>query len=201
MYLSRKYPTLTEAFEILGPISIDVRDEVPVAEALTRIVIGQMLSAKAATSIYQRVEQANCLGGHDGSWRLEPETLVSCGLSQRKVRAIKEFGNSYDADPEYFEAWRHLKFNELAKLVSGHWGMSMWTADMLAIFYFGFPDVFPTGDSSINRAIENLQAIKLIPKQFNPMAASPYRTYLSLYFWKLIDTKLLASLTTRCLTD
>ena len=195
VHLCRIYPALADTLRTIGPLTIDVHEDILVAEALTSIVIGQMLSTKAARSIYRRIKDASRQGGYEGSWKLDPETLASFGLSRRKVRTIKEFGHMYDSDPESFEAWRYLAHDELTKLVSNHWGLSKWSADMLAIFYFGLPDVFPIADRTINCAIDNLQAANFIPKHFDSANASPYRTYFSLYLWKMVDTKLLAFLT------
>ena len=186
-HLIQAYPTLSHLFQTVGPLALCPRHNVPVAEALVRIIIGQMLSRFAAASIYRRARTEAQNTGCRGTWELDREVLYSLGISARKVRAIKTFGNKYDADPKFFEAWRHLPYKKLREVVSQFWGIGSWSADILAIFYFGNPDVLPGTDKSICRAVELLQANEVLPTRFDPNLATPYRSYLALYLWHILD--------------
>ena len=59
---------------------------------------------------------------------------------------------------------------------------------MLLIFYFGYEDLYPEGDGSIKRIIESFETkgIKIIPEN-----SAPYRSYLALYLWEILDLGLL----------
>jgi DNA-3-methyladenine glycosylase II len=190
IHLGNVFPGLEPLFEETGPVELSPNREILVAEAVTKIVVGQMLSKEAAASIYQRIETARDQYAHAGSWKLDSDVLKACGLSGRKVRTIKEFGSQYDTEMAVFEAWRNLPYSELVKMVSSHWGLSQWSADMLAIFYFGLEDVFPKSDGTIVRAIKMLQSTQN-GLNINSKAAKPFRTYLSLYLWRMIDLKIL----------
>ncbi|MDP6263376.1 MAG: hypothetical protein QGI42_06710 [Rhodospirillales bacterium] len=192
-HLDKTYPVLREAFDVLGPVNLPPRDGVPIGEAVTRIVIGQMLSRDAALSIYRRVTAARDERGLAGSWQLDEETLVSLGFSRRKARTIREFADRYQVAPASYERWRTLDYDTLCREVSAFWGMSAWSADMLAIFYFGQPDVFPIADGTIKRAVTLIEKQILGGRKFEPMRARPYRTFLSLYLWKAVDTGYLAN--------
>jgi DNA-3-methyladenine glycosylase II len=136
-HLSDAYPALAPTFDALGSVELPHNKTILVAEAITRIVIGQMLSRQAAQSIYGRVEQKKKERGLEGSWHLDIDDLVVQGVSTRKARTIKEFGERYDRNPEIYEAWRCLKHEEIREKVSENWGLSTWSADILSIFYFG----------------------------------------------------------------
>ena len=55
---------------------------------------------------------------------------------------------------------------------------------MLAIFYFGFEDVYPLNDGSIKRVTNLLEQRGI---KFEPEKAAPYRSYLALYLWAILD--------------
>lgn len=89
-HLRRVYPFLSPLLDHVGEVAIPVRVPVPVEDAVVKIVIGQMLSGKAARSIHERALLA-CDRGGCRAWELPDETLRAAGLSGRKVRTIREF--------------------------------------------------------------------------------------------------------------
>ena len=181
-------PELIPTFSSLGSVELPNNQAISVAEAITRIIIGQMLSKHAAQSIYNRVEEKKQKRGLKGSWQLSIDELIAQGVSSRKVKAIKRFGKQYDKSPHLFEAWRHLQHKEVREEVSAYWGLSTWSADILSIFYFGFEDVYPENDGSIKRVTRLLEQKGIT---FNPEQAAPYRSYLALYLWAILDQKLI----------
>lgn len=188
--LKAVYPTLGELLAQVPTLPDLEQQRMPVAEAVTKIVIGQMLSRAAADTIYERIAAARKHQGLEGSWQLSEAELLRCGLSRRKVRTIHEFGVSYECDPASIEAWRGLEYPELSAVVSGHWGLSQWSADMLAIFYFAKPDVFPETDGTITRVRRILEEEHL-KGPLEPNLARPFRTSLTRHMWALLDTGVL----------
>ncbi len=112
--------------------------------------------------------------------------LLDCGLSRQKVRTIREFAVCYVHNPSKFEAWRTLDCLKLRAAVSEHWGLSQWSADMLAIFYFEMPDVFPENDGAIIRVRKTLEERYLLGP-LEPERARPFRTLLARYMWAVLD--------------
>jgi DNA-3-methyladenine glycosylase II len=158
-----------------------------VADAVIRHIVGQMLSAKAAATIHRRVllasEAFKCR-----PWHLEDSQLRECGLSRRKTRAIREFGLAYDTRADEIELWRSLPYPSLQQEIRAFWGISDWTAAMLAIFHFGHCDVLPLKDSSISRVIALIESRFLSGKgSFDPRPASPFGTHLAMIFWASLD--------------
>lgn len=186
-HLLNEYPELSEVFNRIGPLPANQPESLPVAEAICKIVVGQMLSGKAATSIYARLVTKASHNQLDGCWLLPTAELLDAGLSRRKARTIEEFAAAYKTAPEYFERWRALQHEELCREVSDFWGLSQWSADMLGIFYFANPDVFPVNDGSITRAIE-LATQRYGLSGFNPERAAPYRSFLARYLWAGLDS-------------
>lgn len=69
--------------------------------------------------------------------------------------------------------------------VRKHWGLSDWTAEMLAIFHFGHGDVFPSADGTIKRAVGLVR--NHIDPDSDPELARPHRTTLAHALWASID--------------
>jgi len=185
-HLRAAYPPLCGLLEQVSPLSDLIPQSLPVAEAVTKIVVGQMLSRAAADTIYARLAALRGRYGLEGCWQLAESDLLGCGLSRRKVRTVREFAACYERDPARFEAWRELEYPELSVAVAGHWGLSQWSADMLAIFYFAKPDVFPETDGTIIRVRRILEDHHL-PTPLDPELARPFRTSLARYMWAFLD--------------
>ncbi len=186
-HLHRAYLPLKPFFASVGSVSLPAPSHIPVADAVILHIIGQMLSAKAAITIHRRLlsasEDFTCR-----PWHLDDYQLKECGLSRRKSRAIREFGMVYDSRPEDIELWRSLSFPSLLQEVRKFWGLSDWTASMLAIFHFGHHDVFPLSDGSITRVVALIEKRFLRGKgSFDPNLASPFGTQLAMIFWASID--------------
>jgi DNA-3-methyladenine glycosylase II len=181
-------PQIRPMLDYLGPIELPQPSLVSIPEAVVKIVIGQMLSNSAARAIYSRVSKATESAGTIGSWLLQDDVLLSCGLSKRKVRTIREFSEAYNGNAAMIEVWPSLEYEELVEEVSRFWGLSIWTADMLAIFHFGHGDVFPASDGSIKRAMEQAGiTFGIDENDWRIGSLSPHRTYFSLCLWKSID--------------
>lgn len=183
-------PAFIELIEHCGVVTLPKNRYVSLPVAITSIVVGQMLSGKVARVITSRIESCLQPEAATNSWELSEQQLRATGISNRKVRTLKEFGKVYDANPESVEAWRHLPYSALLAEVTAIWGLGEWSASMMAIFHFCHEDVFPESDATLQRALillhpdypEKRDAV------FNADFASPYRSYLALYLWAAIDT-------------
>jgi DNA-3-methyladenine glycosylase II len=186
VHLGGAYPVMQDFFQRVGDIDKPILPRLNLCQAVSRVITGQMLSAKAANSIFSRLERKAKACGLPNVTELPLRSLRACGLSLRKAKAIRNFGLSYRADPAKYKCWPRLAFEDLLAAVSAHWGMSNWTAEMLAIFYFGHSDVFPTADGTIKKAVKYLEQT-VINQPFEPNLAKPYRTVLALYLWASVD--------------
>ncbi len=87
------------------------------------------------------------------TYLLPEHELRSAGLSSRKATAIANFGEQFCSKPERFEAWAFASYEDLRDDVSKIWGLSDWSAAILALFHFGHADVWPAADGSLQRAV------------------------------------------------
>ena len=80
-----------------------------------------------------------------------------------------------------------LDHEERTHCLTEIWGVGQWTADMMGIFYFGDPDIWPDGDTTARKNLERLTSRRR--KTVRTAARfAPYRSYLALYMWHQADT-------------
>ena len=188
-FLQAQYPSHARVLDKVATIPRLRRRDMALPEAVVRVVTGQMLSSKAAQSIYQRVRSKASELELDGSWLLDYESLRSCGLSGSKARTVCEFSARIGTNAGALDYWYALSAEELADDIESHKGMGAWTASIIALFYVGHEDVFPYADGSIQRAIGLLEGKGRSKKhRIDPELAAPYRSYLALYLWRALDT-------------
>ncbi|MBE7381197.1 MAG: DNA-3-methyladenine glycosylase 2 family protein [Leptolyngbya sp. SIO1E4] len=180
-------PTLADAIAHAGPIELVTYREAPLSERLCRAIAGQQLSVKAAASIWGRVvaSAAECsLIEHFAA--AEPETLRACGLSAAKVKAIRAIAAATLAGELDADVLGRLETGDRTQRLTAIWGVGQWTADMINIFYFGDPDIWPEGDTTARKTLERLTS----PRRKTIRTAArfaPYRSYLALYMWQQAD--------------
>lgn len=187
-------PSLEAAIESVGPVRMTVRSDMPLPLYLSRSVVGQQLSGKAARTIWARVE-SHCvergLSLGETITRDGLQWLRACGVSASKSRAIAAI---YDARDQGL-----LETTELAGMshearsaqVGSIWGIGQWTCDMLSMFYFAEADVWPRADTSANRELSGFITSDGFPGEAWEVARrfSPYRSYLALYMWRIADSR------------
>ena len=181
---------LADAIARAGPMELNPRQDLPVPERLCRAIAGQQLSVKAAETIWGRV--ANRVADRsliDYVAEVNPEALRTCGLSAAKskaMRAVALAARSGQLDAEELSLLAH---GDRTKRLTSIWGVGQWTADMMGIFYFGDPDIWPEGDITARKTLERLTS----PRRKTIRTAArfaPHRSYLALYMWQQADAPL-----------
>ena len=178
---------LARAIERAGPLELPNRADLPLAEYLCRAIAGQQLSVKAARTIWGRVEasaEGRPLLGHfhEGN----AELLRTCGLSGAKTKSMIAIAAAARDGALDAEEMRALTTPERAARLTAVWGVGQWTADMLNIFWFGDPDVWPDGDVAARKTLQRLTS----PRRKSVRTAerfAPHRSYLALYMWTHCD--------------
>ncbi len=180
------HPNLGEAVSAAGPLAPLEPPRLGLAEALCRAVVGQQLSTRAARAIWHRLTAA---AGDDLQAHLQCATqadLRACGLSAAKVcalGAIQAAQAAGELDPARLAG---MDPRTRAGALTTIRGVGPWTADMMALFWFRDPDVWPGGDLAVRRTLQRLTA----PEQPADEAAArfaPHRSLLARYLWRIAD--------------
>jgi DNA-3-methyladenine glycosylase II len=192
-YLVAQYPEISDVLTQSATISKIRPRDMKLPEAFVRVIAGQMLSTKAAQTIYQRIKDKAVDHGLPGSWLLDDRSLRSCGLSTSKAQAVCAFGKSIGDNANGLDHWYKLDPDDLMNEIKSYKGMGDWSAAILALFYIGHEDIFPQGDGSLQRAVAIIESQHLDrhSRPFKVDKAAPYRSYLALYLWHALDNKIL----------
>ncbi|MEL6365181.1 MAG: DNA-3-methyladenine glycosylase 2 family protein [Pseudomonadota bacterium] len=180
-------PTLAEAIAARGPQRLKRRDDGPLADYLCRAVAGQQLSVVAARTIWGRVE-ALCAKRPLGAVLAEVEEadLRGCGLSAAKCRAVRTIAEAGRAGALEARALAPLTSEERKARLTALKGVGPWTADMINMFYFADPDIWPDGDVAARKTLERLTSRRRKTVRTAELFA-PHRSYLALYMWSVAD--------------
>jgi DNA-3-methyladenine glycosylase II len=181
-------PDLAKRIRALGPLVIPEREDRGPAHFLSRAVVGQQLSTKVARVIWSRVEEAAGTSGVPDFFTLKStDRLRACGVSNGKIKALNAIREAQAAGLLEAKHLRGLDHPTRAEHLTAIHGVGPWTADMVSIFYCRDPDVWPDGDGAVIRAFRPYIGRKKTARAAAPFA--PYRTYLALYMWRLLDAQ------------
>ncbi|MGH8080222.1 MAG: DNA-3-methyladenine glycosylase family protein [Lysobacter sp.] len=179
-----------------GPIPTDPRWRKPFdpVDSLARAILFQQLSGKAASTIVGRVESAI------GSQRLhfhtlgrcDDATLRGCGVSGNKVLALRDLAVR-EARGEIPDLRRmaHMDNDAIIAALVPIRGIGRWTVEMMLMSRLGRPDILPIDDLGIRKGAQRVDKLEAMPapKVLAELGErwGPYRSYASLYLWRIAD--------------
>ncbi|MFC3816012.1 DNA-3-methyladenine glycosylase family protein [Lysobacter sp. GCM10012299] len=180
----------------IGPLAPDPRwrKSFDPVDALARAILYQQLSGKAAATIVGRVEAAiNSTRFHcDTLGRIDDAALRACGVSGNKSLALRDLA-AREARGEIPDLRRMSVMDNdaiIAALVPVR-GIGRWTVEMMLMFRLGRPDVLPVDDLGIRKGAQSVDGLDAMPSPKELAAIGerwgPFRTYASLYLWKIAD--------------
>ena len=160
--------------------------------SLCKSIIGQQISVAAANSVFLKFKN-KCKG------KISPKTINSlnfqslkaCGLSRQKVRGIKELAKKYlnkSFNPQLIEK---MSDEEAIEYLSELRQIGKWSAEMILLFTFNRPNIWPIQDIGLLRAISNNYKKKYFPPELFVTKLykkfSPYCSVATWYLWRSID--------------
>lgn len=181
--------TLLDSFEIE-----DWTPETNYFKSLTRTIIYQQLSGKAASTISNRFISLY----HGKNYptpadilNTDHEILRSVGLSNAKAKYIKNIAQAFLDGTVDHQNLVNLSDEEIMEQLIAIKGVGPWTAQMFLMFTLNRPDVFPPGDLGVQKGFQQYFKLKKLPSpkimEKRAKKWKPYRTVASLYFWKVVD--------------
>jgi DNA-3-methyladenine glycosylase II len=169
-------------------------------DALARAILFQQLSGKAASTIVGRVEAAidSRRLHHDTLARIDDVALRACGVSANKALALRDLAAREAAGQ--IPDLRRMSCMDVDEIVSALVpirGIGRWTVEMMLMFRLGRPDVLPVDDLGVRKGAQQVDRLAAMPTPRELAARGerwgPYRTYASLYLWKIADLGAAAS--------
>ena len=183
--LKSQDPHLHHLFELVPEVTVQYADND--FHFLVFSIIGQQLSTKVVTILYQRLE--------DHLKEILPETISNAsfdalralGLSKQKITYIKNLATYFMTSRSYFNT---LSSNEKTQALLSIKGIGPWTVDMYKMFVLREDNHFSYGDLGLIRALEHVyqkpiktpEDIKKATKRW-----SPYQSIVCHFLWKYWD--------------
>jgi len=160
--------------------------------SLCRTIVGQQISTKAADSIWSKFEK-KC------KKNIKPKTVLKIssrdlkrvGLSRQKVSYLKNIAKAFKNKSFDIKKIKKMNDDEAISYITKLKGLGVWSAEMFLMFNLNRPDVFPTKDIGLLRAISKNYKTSYPPRKefLNKISKlhSGYRTVATWYFWRSID--------------
>ena len=162
--------------------------------SLCKSIIGQQISVAAASSVFAKFQDV-CKG------KINPKTvnkisyskLKKCGLSRQKVKGIKELSIKFLNKSFNPKIINKMSDEEAIIYLSKLRQIGRWSAEMILLFTFNRPNIWPVQDIGLLRAISNNYKKKYLPpvKFINVLKKrfDPYCSVATWYLWRSIDNE------------
>ena len=190
--LARRDPVLRDLMRAQGPCGLAARLHTNPFKALTRAIVGQQLSAKAAATIFSRFEglydafptPAQVLATSD-------ERLRAVGLSSQKLGYLRDLCRRIEEGQLPLDVLERMEDEAVIEALTQVKGVGRWTAEMFLIFRLQRPDVLPLGDLGIARAVQRAYKLRKAPSPDRLTrigeAWRPYRSVACWYLWASLN--------------
>ena len=162
--------------------------------SLTRSIISQQISVSAADSVFSKFEK-KCRGKINPKIvsKLSITDLRRCGLSRMKALGIKSLADKILDKSFTPKLIKQMSDEEAISYLSSLRQIGRWSSEMVLIFFYNRPNIWPVQDIGLLRAISNNYKKKYLPpKSFvNKLQKkfSPYCTLAVMALWYSVDNE------------
>ena len=160
-------------------------------QALSRSIVGQQISTKAAQSIWLRFAAAAsemkpaCVVG------LPVEVMRGCGLSAAKTLYLKDLAAHFDTGAVKPRRWARMDDESIIEDLVRVKGVGRWTAEMFLMFHLLRPNVLPVDDLGLRRAMERAynKGDPLTRDEMRELGRcwSPWSLVATWYLWRSLE--------------
>ena len=158
---------------------------------LSRSIVGQQISVKAAQSVWDRLEIKVKQINPTQIKKIHTNSLKSVGLSRQKVSYLKNLAEAYIENKIKFNSWMRMNDEEIIQDLIQVKGIGRWTAEMFLIFNLCRADVFPLDDIGMIKGLCKIYKLEY-PIDRNKVLIlgnkwRPYRSVATWYLWRSLD--------------
>ena len=160
--------------------------------SLCKSIIGQQISVAAANSVFLKFKKKckNKITAKVVS-KLTTSQLKSCGLSRQKVKGIKSLAQQVLKRKFNPKLISKMSDEEAIIYLSQLRQIGRWSAEMILLFTYNRPNIWPIQDIGLLRAISKNYKKKYLPPEsyvnLLKKKFSPYCSVATWYLWRSID--------------
>lgn len=166
---------------------------------LARSVVGQQVSVKAATAVWERLvalcgtdpQDTRAPLSLDAAVALTKDQLKGIGLSARKVEYVQDLALHFHEGKVHVAQWEGMDDEAIIEELIDIRGIGRWTAEMFLIFHLMRPNVLPLDDAGLIKAISQNyfsgEPVSRAEARDIAEAWAPYRTVGTWYLWRSLD--------------
>lgn len=155
-------------------------------DAIVSTIIGQLISVKAADSIYARYLDA--YPSYQAVAKDSIENLKQIGLTNNKAKAIHAIATKIKLEELNLAFLDTLDDADLINALVALPGIGDWSARMIALHGYGRMDMTSYADVALRRGLVTWYQLDSIDEsQYNQLLSpyAPYRSIISIYLWKI----------------
>lgn len=164
--------------------------------SLSRNIIGQQLSGKAAASIYKKF--INIIGSPKYTPKhiadITHDKLRSAGLSNAKANYVRGLSEAMINKTLQLDKIDEMADKEVISHLTQIKGIGEWTAEMFLMFTLQRPDIFSHKDLGLKKGLAKVYEFDINEINEDLMNKitdlwRPYRTYGSIALWESLEDK------------
>jgi DNA-3-methyladenine glycosylase II len=130
---------------------------------LVMAILAQQVSLESARAAFAKLEKAIGAVHPENLISLESDSLKAVGFSRQKASYVKGIASSM-LDAGFNINQLHSMANDAAvKCLMALRGIGPWTAQTYLLFSLRRPDVWPSGDLALEKAVQELRGLPLSP--------------------------------------
>ena len=192
-YLSKRDKTMSRLIKNYeSPSEVILTSRRDIFFSLCKSIIGQQISVAAANSVFLKFKKKcnNKVTAKIVS-KLTFNQLKKCGLSRQKVLGIKSLSKKMLNKSFNPKLILKMSDDDAISYLSELRQIGKWSAEMILLFTFNRPNIWPIQDIGLLRAIsKNYKKNYLPPEKFVETLKkrfSPYCSVATWYLWRSID--------------
>jgi DNA-3-methyladenine glycosylase II len=193
-HLTRVDPVLAALIEAHGTCGLAGRPPEHPLRALTRALVSQQLSVKAAATIFRRflaLFPDTDFPTPEQVLAVSVDALRAVGMSRPKAAYLHDLCERACAGTLPLDRLPAMTDDEVIETLTAVKGIGRWTAEMVLIFQLGRPDILPVDDVGLLRAIQKVYGLRKRPTAARVLRIGqpwrPYRSIASWYLWASLD--------------
>lgn len=184
-FLIKTDPLLAKLIKEFGTPKLWTRPEG--FETLINIIVEQMLSVKAAASIFERFKKTIKKVTPQNILKADDEKLREVGLSYSKIKYCKNISQAVVSGELDLEALKKMDNKTATKTLTSIKGVGDWTANIYLMACMKRADIWPYGDNALALAVQKFHKIKEYPTKKELVEIgnqyAPWRSMAAFIYW------------------